>query len=214
MAVICRYNMTKFAMWLNEITPPGLDKKLAPTDCRLRPDQHALEEGIYDQVISSALPPSHDLCTADVSVYSLPDYHAWAPHHNLLMPLVLFTLLVLYMNNVFMACPCTVACCSMESDNPCWICEWTLLSADLSDSNVYHVAIDPSCCCTELQTVVLAACSPLTDAAAAMNAKPVQPCLGICCVSTKQSAQGAFDWILQMSKPQVTGLEVYKVKIA
>ena len=124
MAVICRYNMTKFAMWSNEITPPGLDKKLAPTDCRLRPDQHALEEGIYDQVISFALPPSHDLCTADVSVYSLPDYHAWAPHHNLLMPLVLFTLLVLYMNNVFMACPCTVACCSMESNSPCRICEW------------------------------------------------------------------------------------------
>ncbi len=47
---MCRYNMTRFAMMLNEITPPGLERKLAPTDCRLRPDQHALEEGIYDQV--------------------------------------------------------------------------------------------------------------------------------------------------------------------
>jgi len=52
--VMCRYNMTKFAMMLNEITPPGLERKVAPTDCRLRPDQHALEEGIYDQVITCA----------------------------------------------------------------------------------------------------------------------------------------------------------------
>ncbi len=52
--VMCRYNMTRFAMMLNEITPPGLERKLAPTDCRLRPDQHALEEGIYDQVINCA----------------------------------------------------------------------------------------------------------------------------------------------------------------
>ena len=51
--------MTQFAMWLNELTPPGLEKKLAPTDCRLRPDQHFLEEGVYDQVLlpcSCALP--------------------------------------------------------------------------------------------------------------------------------------------------------------
>lgn len=43
-----RYNMTKFAIYLNEVTP-GLKGKLAPTDSRLRPDQHALEEGVYDQ---------------------------------------------------------------------------------------------------------------------------------------------------------------------
>ena len=42
--------MTNFAIWLNELTPPGLEQKLAPTDCRLRPDQHFLEEGVYDQV--------------------------------------------------------------------------------------------------------------------------------------------------------------------
>ena len=42
--------MTQFAIWLNELTPAGLEKKLAPTDCRLRPDQHCLEEGVYDQV--------------------------------------------------------------------------------------------------------------------------------------------------------------------
>ncbi|DBA86398.1 TPA: hypothetical protein ACH3X2_005620 [Trebouxia sp. C0005] len=47
-----RYNMTRFAMILNEITPPGLEREVAPTDCRLRPDQHALEEGIYDQANS------------------------------------------------------------------------------------------------------------------------------------------------------------------
>jgi len=41
--------MTKFAIYLNEVTP-GLKGKLAPTDSRLRPDQHALEEGVYDQV--------------------------------------------------------------------------------------------------------------------------------------------------------------------
>lgn len=45
----CRYNLTKWAIQLNEITP-GLEKKLAPTDCRLRPDQHHLELGEYDQV--------------------------------------------------------------------------------------------------------------------------------------------------------------------
>ena len=44
-----RYNMTKFAIYLNELTP-GLKDKVAPTDSRLRPDQHALEEGVYDQV--------------------------------------------------------------------------------------------------------------------------------------------------------------------
>lgn len=43
-----RYNMTKFAICLNEVTP-GLKAKLAPTDSRLRPDQHALEEGVFDQ---------------------------------------------------------------------------------------------------------------------------------------------------------------------
>ena len=45
----CRYNLTSFAMKLNEVTP-GLEGKLAPTDCRLRPDQHATELGQYDKV--------------------------------------------------------------------------------------------------------------------------------------------------------------------
>jgi hypothetical protein len=45
----CRYNLTRWAIQLNEITP-GLQEKLAPTDCRLRPDQHYLELGEYDQV--------------------------------------------------------------------------------------------------------------------------------------------------------------------
>lgn len=34
---------------LNELTP-GLEGRVAPTDCRLRPDQHCLEQGQYDQV--------------------------------------------------------------------------------------------------------------------------------------------------------------------
>ena len=48
----CRYNLTQWAIQLNEITP-GLKEKLAPTDCRLRPDQHHLELGEYDQVCHS-----------------------------------------------------------------------------------------------------------------------------------------------------------------
>lgn len=44
-----RYNLTGWAIKLNEITP-GLDQRLAPTDCRLRPDQHATEKGDYDEV--------------------------------------------------------------------------------------------------------------------------------------------------------------------
>lgn len=45
-----RYNLTRFAMMLNEKTPAGMEGKIAPTDCRLRPDQHFTEEGLYDQV--------------------------------------------------------------------------------------------------------------------------------------------------------------------
>ena len=44
-----RHNFTSYAMKLNEITP-GLQDKLAPTDCRLRPDQKATENGEYDLV--------------------------------------------------------------------------------------------------------------------------------------------------------------------
>ncbi|KAK9834197.1 hypothetical protein WJX81_007601 [Elliptochloris bilobata] len=43
-----RYNLTGWAIQLNELTP-GLEERLAPTDCRLRPDQHCLELGQYDQ---------------------------------------------------------------------------------------------------------------------------------------------------------------------
>ena len=42
-------------MKLNELTP-GLKEKLAPTDCRLRPDQRATENGEYD-LVSAALSP-------------------------------------------------------------------------------------------------------------------------------------------------------------
>jgi hypothetical protein len=42
-----RYNLTRFAITLNELTP-GLKEKLPPTDSRLRPDQRHLENGEYD----------------------------------------------------------------------------------------------------------------------------------------------------------------------
>ena len=58
---LCRYNLTKWAIQLNEVTR-GLKEKLAPTDCRLRPDQHHLELGDYDQ--ASHRPSACVLCTA------------------------------------------------------------------------------------------------------------------------------------------------------
>eukprot|EP00249_Psilotum_nudum_P023858 c29009_g1_i2 orf=796-3285(-) len=42
-----RYNLTAFAITLNELTP-GLKEKLPPTDSRLRPDQRHLEDGEYE----------------------------------------------------------------------------------------------------------------------------------------------------------------------
>lgn len=42
-----RYNLTRFAITLNELTP-GLKEKLPPTDSRLRPDQRYLENGEYE----------------------------------------------------------------------------------------------------------------------------------------------------------------------
>lgn len=42
-----RYNLSPFAISLNELTP-GLSEKLPPTDSRLRPDQRHLENGEYE----------------------------------------------------------------------------------------------------------------------------------------------------------------------
>lgn len=42
-----RYNLTPFAISLNELTP-SLSEKLPPTDSRLRPDQRHLENGEYE----------------------------------------------------------------------------------------------------------------------------------------------------------------------
>ncbi|KAK8971363.1 Oxysterol-binding protein-related protein 1C [Platanthera guangdongensis] len=42
-----RYNLTRFAITLNELTP-GLKELLPPTDSRLRPDQRCLENGEFD----------------------------------------------------------------------------------------------------------------------------------------------------------------------
>ncbi|XP_023549813.1 oxysterol-binding protein-related protein 1C-like [Cucurbita pepo subsp. pepo] len=49
-----RYNFTRFAMTLNELTP-GLKEKLPPTDSRLRPDQRCLENGEYEMANSEKL---------------------------------------------------------------------------------------------------------------------------------------------------------------
>lgn len=38
------YNFTSFAMTLNELEP-GMERQLPPTDCRLRPDIRAMENG-------------------------------------------------------------------------------------------------------------------------------------------------------------------------
>lgn len=49
-----RYNLTPFAISLNEITA-GLREKLPPTDSRLRPDQRHLENGEYELANSEKL---------------------------------------------------------------------------------------------------------------------------------------------------------------
>lgn len=49
-----RYNFTRFAMTLNELTP-GLKERLPPTDSRLRPDQRCLENGLYEQANAEKL---------------------------------------------------------------------------------------------------------------------------------------------------------------
>ncbi|CAL9100603.1 unnamed protein product [Musa textilis] len=49
-----RYNLTRFAMTMNELTP-GLKEKLPPTDSRLRPDQRCLENGEFEMANSEKL---------------------------------------------------------------------------------------------------------------------------------------------------------------
>uniref|UniRef100_A0A0D9VXZ5 PH domain-containing protein n=1 Tax=Leersia perrieri TaxID=77586 RepID=A0A0D9VXZ5_9ORYZ len=49
-----RYNFTRFAITLNELTP-GLKEKLPPTDSRLRPDQRCLENGEYERANAEKL---------------------------------------------------------------------------------------------------------------------------------------------------------------
>lgn len=43
-----RYNLTSFAIELNELTP-NISDKIAPTDCRLRPDQSFTERGMWEE---------------------------------------------------------------------------------------------------------------------------------------------------------------------
>ncbi|KAJ1687688.1 hypothetical protein LUZ63_019078 [Rhynchospora breviuscula] len=49
-----RYNLSSFAIMLNELTPE-LQEKLPPTDSRLRPDQRFLENGEYDRANAEKL---------------------------------------------------------------------------------------------------------------------------------------------------------------
>lgn len=49
-----RYNLSSFAITLNELTP-NLKEKLPPTDSRLRPDQRHLENGEYDKANAEKL---------------------------------------------------------------------------------------------------------------------------------------------------------------
>ncbi|KAJ0967040.1 hypothetical protein J5N97_023957 [Dioscorea zingiberensis] len=49
-----RYNLSSFAITLNELTP-DLQEKLPPTDSRLRPDQRHLENGEYEKANSEKL---------------------------------------------------------------------------------------------------------------------------------------------------------------
>ncbi|KAL2901764.1 Oxysterol-binding protein-related protein 2A [Bienertia sinuspersici] len=51
---LTRYNLTSFAITLNELTP-GLKEKLPPTDSRLRPDQRHLENGEYERANAEKL---------------------------------------------------------------------------------------------------------------------------------------------------------------
>ncbi|KAK6947604.1 Oxysterol-binding protein [Dillenia turbinata] len=51
---LTRYNLTSFAITLNELTP-GLQEKLPHTDSRLRPDQRHLENGEYDKANAEKL---------------------------------------------------------------------------------------------------------------------------------------------------------------
>ncbi|KAL9357457.1 hypothetical protein Peur_050710 [Populus x canadensis] len=53
-----RYNLTRFAMTMNELTH-GLKEKLPPTDSRLRPDQRYLENGEFDMANSEKLRLEH-----------------------------------------------------------------------------------------------------------------------------------------------------------
>ncbi|KAJ4954215.1 hypothetical protein NE237_031047 [Protea cynaroides] len=51
---LTRYNLTSFAITLNELNP-GLKEKLPPTDSRLRPDQRYLENGEYEKANTEKL---------------------------------------------------------------------------------------------------------------------------------------------------------------
>ncbi len=53
-------------MVLNELTP-GLKGKVAPTDCRLRPDQYYMEIGEFDKVSVMQLGDKCKLKMADES---------------------------------------------------------------------------------------------------------------------------------------------------
>lgn len=67
-------------MKLNEMTP-GLEQKIAPTDCRLRPDQHYMEVGEFDKV-SNLMPTRKSACATPVdwACTCTPDYTLISSH--------------------------------------------------------------------------------------------------------------------------------------
>lgn len=57
------YNFTSFAITLNELER-GMEGVLAPTDCRLRPDIRAMENGKMGNVLLLILPESAHHCSS------------------------------------------------------------------------------------------------------------------------------------------------------
>lgn len=64
------YNFTSFAMTLNELEP-GMERLLAPTDCRLRPDVRAMENGDIGTASSLVVQRCFSPCASIVTIISL-----------------------------------------------------------------------------------------------------------------------------------------------
>lgn len=74
------YNFTSFAMTLNELEP-GMERLLAPTDCRLRPDIRAMENGDIGTTGRFRVQCCFSPCGCIASIVSplLPDFFLQTP---------------------------------------------------------------------------------------------------------------------------------------